>query len=379
MMTFGIPRELRAHEKRVGALPFLVKEIIKHGHEVFVETGAGEYCEALDSQYERVGAQIVPSSEKLYSLADIILKIREHQPVELELIRPDQIFFSFFHFVSNTELVKTLAGKGCTCLSYEFVEDQQGRKPLLQPISRIAGQLAVLNGAHYLQKHTSGRGIVLGRVTGSPPAQVTILGAGNVGKQAAITAANLGARVIILDTDYSKLLELDTLGHPNISSIISTDDNIKDLLPITDLLISCIQVPQKPTPKLVSPEMVKTMRQGSVIVDVDIDLGGSIETSKITNHDNPTFVVDGIVHYGVSNITAVVPKIASQAFSAALMPYLVKIAEQGLEKSVLSDDGLSKGISIYRGHVVNESLAQLTGLPNTELSEKILDLNNLPK
>ena len=376
-MTFGIPRELRIHEKRVGALPFVVKEIIKNGHEVLVETGAGEYCEALDSQYERVGAQIVPSSEKLYSMADVILKIREHQPVELELIRPEQIFFSFFHFINNPELVKTLAGKGCTCLSYEFVEDDHKRKPLLQPISRIAGQLAVLNGAHYLQKHTSGRGIVLGRVTGSPPAHVTILGAGNVGKQAAITAANLGARVIILDVDYSKLLELDTLGYPNISSIISTDENIKELLPITDLLISCIQVPQQPTPKLVSPEMVKTMRAGSVIVDVDIDLGGSIETSKITHHDNPTFVVDGIVHYGVSNITAVVPKIASQAFSAALMPFLLKISEKGLEKAVLEDPGLAKGMSIYKGHVVNESLAESTGLPMTNLSEKIKNLNNL--
>ncbi len=374
-MTFGIPRELRAQEMRVGALPFLVKEIVKYGHKVYVETGAGEFCEALDSQYERVGAQIVPSSEKLYSLADIILKIREHQPVELELIRPEQSFFSFFHFVTNPDLAKILAGKGCTCLSYEFVKDKQNRRPLLQSISRIAGQMAVLNGAFYLQKHSGGRGIVLGRVTGSPPAQVTILGAGNVGKQAAIAAANLGARVIILDNDYSRLLELDALGYPNISSIISTDENIKELLPITDLLIACIHIPEKPTPKIVSREMVKTMRQGSVIVDVDIDLGGSVETSKITHHENPTFVVDGVVHYCVSNITAIVPKIAARAFSAALMPYLIKIAKQGLERSVLANSGLANGISLYKGYVVKNSLANSTGLPYTELSEKIQDLN----
>ncbi|UCF62946.1 MAG: alanine dehydrogenase [bacterium] len=374
-MTFGIPRELRAQEMRVGALPFLVKEIVKYGHKVYVETGAGEFCEALDSQYERVGAQIVPSSEKLYSLADIILKIREHQPVELELIRPEQSFFSFFHFVTNPDLAKILAGKGCTCLSYEFVKDKQNRRPLLQSISRIAGQMAVLNGAFYLQKHSGGRGIVLGRVTGSPPAQVTILGAGNVGKQAAIAAANLGARVIILDNDYSRLLELDALGYPNISSIISTDENIKELLPITDLLIACIHIPEKPTPKIVSREMVKTMRQGSVIVDVDIDLGGSVETSKITHHENPTFVVDGVVHYCVSNITAIVPKIAARAFSAALMPYLIKIAKHGLERSVLANSGLANGISLYKGYVVKNSLANSTGLPYTELSEKIQDLN----
>ena len=370
-MKFGIPRELRAQEMRVGALPFLVKEIIRRGHQVYVETGAGEYCEALDSQYERAGAKIVPSSEKLYSLVDAVLKIREHQPVEVELIKPDQIFFSFFHFVNNPELVKTLAGKSCTCLSYEFVEDEHKKRPLVQPISRITGQMAVLNGAYYLQKHTDGRGIVLGRVTGSPPAQVTIVGAGNVGRQAAITAANLGARVTILDNDYSKLLELDALGHPNVSTLISTEDHLKELLPITDLLISCIQIPEKPTPKIISRELVKTMRAGSVIMEVDIDLGGSVETGKITHHDNPTFVLDGIVHYGVSNITAVVPKIASRAFSAALMPYLVKICEMGFEKAILSDPGLAQGISIYKGKIVKKSLADLTGLPYSNLKDQI--------
>ncbi len=378
-MIFGIPRELRAQEMRVGALPFLVKEIVKRGHQVYVETGAGEFCEAVDSQYERAGATIVPSSEKLYSLAEIILKIREHQPVELDLIRPDQIFFSFFHFLSNPELLKSMAGKGCTCLSYEFVENSRDQRPLVQPISRIAGQMAVLNGAYYLQKHTGGRGIVLGRVTGSPPAQVTILGAGNSGKQAAITAANLGARVTVLDTDYSRLLELDSLGYPNISALISTDDNIKELLPVTDLLVSCVKVPEKPTPKLVTPEMVKTMRAGSVIVDLDIDLGGSVETSKMTHHDNPIIVVDGVLHYGVSNITAVVPKIASRAFSAVLLPYITKIAELGLEEAVLADPGLAKGIAIYNGHVVKESLAELSNLPFVNLTEKIRELNSPQK
>jgi len=370
-MKFGIPRELRAQEMRVGALPFLVKDIVRRGHQVYVETGAGEYCEALDSQYERAGAKIVPSSEKLYSLVDVVLKIREHQPVEVELIKSEQVFMSFFHFVINPDLVKTLAEKGCTCLSYEFVEDEQKRRPLVQPISRIAGQMAVINGAYYLQKHADGRGIVLGRVTGSPPAQVTIIGAGIVGKQAAITAANLGARVTILDNDYSKLLELDNQGYPNISTLISTEDHLKDLLPITDLLISCIQVPEKPTPKIISRELVKTMREGSVIVDVDIDLGGSVETAKITHHDKPTFVLDGIVHYGVSNITAAVPKIASRAFSAALMPFLVKICELGLEKAISKDPGLANGISIYKGRVVKKSLAELTGLPYSSLKDQL--------
>ncbi len=374
-MIFGIPRELHPQEMRVGALPFVAKELVRRGHEVYVETGAGEYCEALDSQFERVGANIVPSSEKLYSSADIFLKIREHQPVEYDLIRPDQIFLSFFHFINNPDLIKSLAGKGCTCVAYEFIEDQQKRKPLLQPISRITGQMAVLNGAFYLQKHIGGRGIVLGRVTGSPPAQVTILGAGNVGKHAAITAANLGARITVLDTDYSKLQKLDALGFPNISALINTDENLKELLPITDLLISCINIPEKPTPKIITPEMVKTMRPGSVIVDVDIDRGGSVETSKITNHDNPIFVVDGIIHYCVSNITAVVPKIASRSFSAALLPYLIEIAEKGFEKATLDNKSLANGISIYKGYVVKESLAESSGLPHANLIDKIRELN----
>jgi alanine dehydrogenase len=374
-MIFGIPRELHPQEMRVGALPFLVKELTRRKQNVYVETGAGEYCEALDSQYERAGATIVPSSEKLYSLANLILKMREHQPVELELIRPDQTFLSFFHFINNPDLAKTLAEKGCTCVSYEFVEDEQKKKPLLQPISRIAGQMAVLNGAHYLQKHIGGRGIVLGRVTGSPPAQVTILGAGNAGRHAAITAANLGARIIVLDTDYAKLQELDALGYPNISALISTDENLKELLPTTDLLITCIQIPEKTTPKLVTREMVKTMRQGAVIVDLDIDLGGSVETSKVTHHDNPTFIVDGIIHYCVSNITAVVPRIASRSFSAALMPYLIEIAEKGMEQAIIENKSLANGISVFKGYMVKKSLANATGLPHVNLIDKIKELN----
>jgi alanine dehydrogenase len=373
-MIFGIPRELRSNEMRVGALPFLVKEIMRFGHQVIVETGAGEYCEAVDSQYERAGATIVPSSEKMYSSAEIVLKIREPQPVEMELIRPDQAIFSFFHFVNNPELIKTLAGRGCTCLSYEFVENEHKQYPLIFPISRITGQMAVLNGAFYLQKQLQGRGIVLGRVTGSPPANVTILGAGNVGRQAAITAAHLGARVVILDREFSRLLEIDSLGLPNLSSLISTDENIKELLPITDLLIACVRIAGQPTPKLVTPEMVKTMRAGSVIVDVDIDLGGSVETSKVTHFDNPTFTVDGVVHYCISNITAGVPRIASRAFSAALIPYMQKISEFGLEKTVSNDPGLAHGISIYKGHVVKENLAKVANLSVADLSEKMKSL-----
>lgn len=374
-MIFGVPREIRTLEMRVGALPFLVKELVRRGHQVLVETGAGESSEALDSQYERVGATIIPSAEKLYSSAETILKVREPQPVEIDLIRPDQAVFTFFHFIHNTELIKTLIGRGCTCLAYEFVEDDYGQHALLLPVSRISGQMAVINGAYYLQKHCGGRGIVLGRVTGSPPAQVTILGGGNVGYQAAITAASLGARVIVLDTDFVKLQQLDALGYNNLTTLISTEDNVKELLPETDLLVSAVRVPGKATPKLITTEMVKTMRSGSVIIDVDVDLGGSVETGKVTHHDNPTFVVDGVVHYCVSNITSGVPQIASRALSAALMPYLIKIAEVGFENALLNYPGITQGLSIYKGHVVKENLAEATGLPLADLKQKIKELS----
>ncbi len=375
-MIFGIPKEIRAQENRVGALPFLVKELVRRGHQVNVETGAGEHCEATDSQYERSGANVIPSAEKLYSSAEIILKVREPQPVEIELINPDQVIFAFFHFINTIELVKSLAGRGCTCLAYETVQDERQQHALMLPISRITGQMAVINGAFYLQKQNGGRGIVLGRVTGSPPAQVTIIGAGNVGKQAAFTAADLGARVIVLDNDYVKLQELDTVGHQNLSTLIITEDNLKELLPETDLLVSCIQVPDSTTPKLITPEMIKTMRSGTVVIDVDVDLGGSVETSKVTHLNNPTFVVDNVVHYCVSNITSGVPKIASRALSAALIPYLVRIAESGFEKAILQHPGLAEGISIYKGHVVKNHLAKAAELPMADLTTKIEQLSS---
>lgn len=373
-MIFGIPREIRAQERRVGAMPFLVKELVRRGHQVYVETGAGDFCEAADSQYENVGATVVPSAEKLYSAAEIILKVREPKPVEFELIKPDQAILGFFHFMDNYERIKSLASRGCTCLAYEMVEDDRHHLPLLVPISQITGQLAVINGAYLLQKHNLGRGIVLGRVTASPPAQVLILGAGTVGKQAAVTAANLGACITVLDTDYHKLQELDQFGYHNISTLISTDENLRTLLPKTDLFISCIQIPNEKTPKLVTPEMVKAMRTGSVIVDVDIDSGGTVETGKVTHHDNPTFVVDGVVHYCVSNITASVPMIASRALSAALLPFLVQIAENSLEEAIQQNPTLAQGVAIYKGYVVKPHLARAVDMPLADLKKKIQEL-----
>ncbi len=370
-MIFGVPREIRAHEYRVGALPFLVKELVRRGHQVLVEAGAGESCKATDSQYEQAGATVVPSSEKLYSQVDVILKVREPMSVEFDLIKPDQIIMSFFHFANRPELAKSLAARGCTCLAYEMVEEVDHSHPITLPISMISGKMAVINGAYFLQKPLGGAGTLLGHLMGNEPARVVILGSGNVGQQAAITAAQLGANVFVLDTDYHKLQNLDLLGYNNITTLFSNDDNIRELLPETDLLIACVQVPQESPPKIVTREMVKTMREGSVIVDVDIDMGGSVETSKATNHDNPTFAVDGVIHYCVPNISAGVPVAASRALSAALTPYLIRIAEVGFEDALLSDPVLASGLVIYKGFVVKERIAQLCDLPVADLVSKI--------
>ncbi|MFZ0390333.1 MAG: alanine dehydrogenase [Calditrichia bacterium] len=374
-MIFGVPREIKTQEFRVGAMPFLVKELSRKGHQILVETGAGEHCEATDSQYERSGATIVPSAEKLYSGAEVILKVREPQPVEIDLIRPDQAIFTFFHFINHADLIKTLAARGCTCLSYEFVEDEDGNHAIMAPISRIAGQMAVTNGAYYLQKHYGGRGIIMGHVTGSPPASVTILGAGHVGQQAAITAANLGASVSVLDVDYRQLQTLNALGHQNITTLINSEESLRELLPQTDLLISALRVPGECTPKLITAEMIRTMKQGSVIMDVDADLGGSLENVKITHHDNPIYEVDGVIHFSVSNITSAAPQIASRALSAALMPFLIPVSEHGFEETLLLHPNLAKGITIYKGHVVKKFLAKAAGLTYTDLKQKIQELN----
>lgn len=376
-MIFGIPREIRAQENRVGALPFVVKEIVRRGHQVYVEADAGESCEAPDSQYEQVGATVVPSAEKLYSASDIILKVREPKPVEYELIKPDQVLLSFFHFLESAERIKAIASRGCTCLAYELIKDSSEYPSLLLPISRIAGQIALINGAYFLQKQNMGRGVVLGQITGSAPANILILGAGNVGREAAISAANLGAKITVLDSDPKKLDLVEKLGFKNISTQISSADRLQQLLPQTDLLVTAVQIPNHPTPKLVTADMVKSMRRGSVIVMVDIDQGGSVETGKITNHDNPTFVVDGVVHYCVSNITAGVPIAASQALSTALLPLVIQIAENGLEQAILKDQRLAGSIAIYKGHIVKPYLAEVAGLPAANLAEKIQELNSV--
>ncbi|GAB4335833.1 MAG: alanine dehydrogenase [Calditrichia bacterium] len=373
-MIFGIPREITEQETRVGAMPFLAKELIRRGHEVLVETGAGEFCDAGDPDYEQVGATIVPSAEKLYANAETILKVREPKPVEYDLIRPDQNIFAFFHFLNNAERVKAIASRGCTCLAYEYVRNDHGEHVLMLPISRITGQLAIINGAYFLQSHSGGKGVLMGRVTGSSPANVLIIGAGNVGKFAAITAAKMGANVTILDTDYNRLHELDLLGYNNLTSIVSSDEIIRKLLPKNDLVVTCIQKPFHPTPRVITKDMIRTMKKGSVIVEVDIDFGGSVETGKELNPLSPTMVVDGVVHYCVSNISAGVPRVASEALSAALMPFIREIAETGFEEAILKNPVIKSGIAIYKGHVIKPYLAELSQLPLSDLDQKVAEL-----
>jgi alanine dehydrogenase len=373
-MIYGIPKEIRTDEMRVGAMPFLVKELVRKGNKVFVEAGAGEFCEAPDSHYEQAGATIVPSPDKLYSQAEVILKVREPKSVEYELIRPDQIIFAYFHFHKNPELIKALSTRGCTCFAYEFVEDENKKNPLTKSLGYISGQMSIINGAFFLQKQHGGRGITLGSVAELPPANVMIIGAGNVGQQAAKTACALGANVVVLDTNYEKLVDLEVINQPNLSTTIYDENSMRTLIKDADIVVSCIHLPEKSTPIIITREIVKTMKLGSVIVEVDIDFGGSIETGKNTTHNNPTFIVDGIVHYCVSNITSGVPNTASRGLSKALLPYLNNISSLGFEQTVLKDIGFSRGVVIYKGHIIKEYFALALGLPFSNLFDKINEL-----
>ena len=367
-MIFGIPLEIRSHEYRVGAMPFVVNELVKRGHQVLVEARAGEDSLVSNEAYEKVGALIVPSSEKLYAQAEVILKIQGPMPVEYDLIRPDHKIFAFFNFVSNLELARNLLGKGCSCFAYEMFTTRDGKRPMMAINGEIAGKMAVQQGMFYLEKQNSGRGKLLAHITGVPPTWVTIIGAGAVGYFAAQMAAQLGAHVVLLDREFRRLEEVRNNLPPNVETLLSTEEHLLQVLPQTDLLITAVHQPDARSPVLITKKMVSLLPPGSVVVDVAVDRGGNVETSKATTHANPTFVVDGVIHYCVPNLAGVVPITASQALSSAFWPYLERIAEMGFEESMRQDGELRTGLAIYEGHVTNPFLAAALSVPVYDLN-----------
>jgi alanine dehydrogenase len=369
-MIVGIPKEIKDNENRVSTTPSGVAEYVARGHTVLVERSAGVGSGFADSEYQAAGAELVDTHEEVFARADMIVKVKEPIEREYDLMREDQILYTYLHLAAEERLTSVLIERKVASIAYETVELANRTLPLLTPMSEVAGRMAVQVGAHYLEKVHGGRGLLLGGVPGVPPADVVILGGGVVGINAAQIALGMGANVTILDLSIDRLRYLDQVLHGRINTLASNRHNIAAAVRECDLLVGGVLIPGAKAPKLVSAEMVSTMREGSVIVDVAIDQGGCIETVRPTSHSNPTFVIDGVVHYCVTNMPGAVPRTSTFALSNVTLPYGIKLADQGFA-AVSSDVALAKGVNAYRGAVTYPAVAEAFGLEYTPL-EKIL-------
>ena len=362
-MKVGIPKEIKNNENRVGMTPAGVAELIRHGHEVFVQHTAGEGSGFADSEYVAVGAQILPAIEDVYRETDMIVKVKEPIEPEYRLIKESQLLFTYFHFASERELTEALLQSRAVCLAYETVQLPNGSLPLLQPMSEVAGRMAVLNGAYYLQRTQGGKGKLISGVPGVPPARVLVLGGGIVGEAAALMAAGLGADVTITDISLPRLRQLDIETPANVHTLYSSEHNIVKQLKNVDIVIGSVLVPGDKTPHLITKEMLALMEPGTVLVDVAIDQGGCFETSRPTTHSDPVFVEDGIIHYCVANIPGAVPNTSTLALTNATLRYALALADKGWQQACKDDPALAKGLNIVEGKVVFKAVADVFGLP----------------
>lgn len=359
-MIIGIPKEVKDQEYRVGATPDMVKALVAANHQVIVQSMAGEKIGFPDSIYAAVGAKVVPSIAEVYQ-AEMIIKVKEPQAQEFPLLKEGQILFCYLHLAPDPEQTKHLLQRKVIGIAYETITDREHRLPLLIPMSEMAGRISIQAGATALQLAYGGKGVLLGGVTGVPPARVMVIGAGIVGTQAARMAMGLGADVVIMDNNLHRLRDLDALFGPRLKTAYSSAAAIEQHAIQSDLLIGSVLIPGKMAPKLVTKEIVKKMAPGSVIVDVAIDQGGCTETSRPTTHSNPTYVVDGVVHYCVTNMPGACAKTATQALANATMPYALKIAGKGYKAAAKEDPGIKLGINVCLGHVTNEAVAHDLG------------------
>lgn len=367
-MIIGIPKEIKNNENRVGATPAGVKELVKHGHTLYVQHTAGEGSGFSDKEYEEAGATILPTIEDVYGIAEMIVKVKEPIEPEYKLVKKNQVLFTYFHFASDYPLTEAMINSGAVCIAYETVRDRQGTLPLLIPMSEVAGRMSIQEGARFLEKPQGGRGVLLGGVPGVKPAKVLVLGAGVVGRNAALMAAGLGADVTITDISLPTLRHCAETMPKNVKTLYSSQHNIEQELPTTDLVIGSVLIPGAKTPHLVTKEMVSLLRPGSVMVDVAIDQGGCFETSHPTTHDQPTFVVDGVIQYAVANIPGAVPYTSTLALTNATLPYALRIADMGWKEACKKDPGLAEGVNVVDGKVTFKAVAEAFDLPYTPLS-----------
>jgi len=357
-MLIGVLKEIKAKENRVAMIPAGVEQMVAHGHSLLIETCAGDGSGFSDKDYVRAGAKICSSPEEIYKKSEMIIKVKEPLPVEYPLIRKGQIVFTYFHFAASAELTKAIIDSGCIALAYETIERENGSLPLLTPMSEIAGRMAIQEGAKYLEKTFGGKGILLSGVPGVEPATVMIIGGGVVGANAAKIAAGLGAKVFLLDVNLERLRYLSDIMPANVITMVSNPENTRKLLRQADLIVGAVLRHGAIAPKLITREMLKLMKKGSVIVDVAIDQGGCIETSKPTTHDAPIYVVDGIIHYCVANMPGAVSFTSTKALTNATLPYALEIADKGYKKAAQQNPEIAKGINIIEGKVTHQGVAE---------------------
>jgi alanine dehydrogenase len=355
-MKIGIPKEIKNNESRVGMTPAGVFELTKKNHVVFIQTTAGEGSGFFDKDYQEVGATILQSIEEVYSKSEMIVKVKEPIAIEYPLIRENQIVFTYFHFASSEELTKAMITSKAVCIAYETVEDAEGTLPLLTPMSEVAGRMAIQQGAKYLEKPIKGRGILLGGVPGVAPGKVLVLGAGVVGVQAAKMAAGLGAHVTIMDINMKRLRYVNDVLPSHVVTAFSNEYSIRQNIKTHDLIIGGVLVKGGKAPKLITRDMLKEMRPGTVLVDVAVDQGGCFETTRATTHEDPTYIIDDIVHYCVANMPGAVPYTSTIALTNVTLPYILKLANNGWEQACELDESLSKGLSIVKGAVLYEEI-----------------------
>ncbi len=367
-MIIGVPKEIKNNENRVAVTPAGVSEFVKHGHKVYVQSTAGLGSGFSDEEYTKAGANLLPTIEEVYGIAEMIVKVKEPIELEYSLIRAGQLLFTYFHFASYEPLTHAMIKSGAICLAYETVEVNR-TLPLLIPMSEVAGRMSIQEGAKYLEKPMGGRGILLGGVPGVKPANVVVLGGGVVGTQAAKMAAGLGADVTIMDLSLNRLRQLDDIMPANVKTQYSNDYNIREAVKTADLVIGGVLIPGAKAPKLITKDMLSTMRPGSVIVDVAIDQGGCFETSKPTTHAEPTYVVDGVVHYCVANMPGAVPYTSTLALTNATLPYAIQLANKGWKQACADSADLRLGLNVVEGKVVYEGVSQAFNLPYTPVSE----------
>jgi alanine dehydrogenase len=368
-MQIGVPKEIKTNENRVALVPAGAEAFVAAGHQVIVEAGAGEGSGFTDRDYTDIGAQIGADADAVWGAADMIMKVKEPIEPEWARIRRGQTLFTYFHFAADERLTRAHLASGATCIAYETVELPTRELPLLTPMSEVAGRMAVQEGAKYLEKLYGGRGVLLGGVPGVAPAKVVILGGGIVGINAAKMAAGLGAKVVLLDINLDRLRYLSDVMAANVQLIYSNHQNVREQISTADLVVGAVLIPGAKAPKLVSREDLKLMRPGAVIVDVAVDQGGCIETIKATTHENPTYTVDGIIHYGVANMPGGVPRTSTLALTNATLPYALQLANKGWRRAVQDNSALLKGVNVVDGRVTYRAVADAFGLEYADPAE----------